>query len=227
MIGIDNLIKNAWQIQKKNLWTYAGIVILPLIVAFIVGIITGLTSIGGILAWPFGGGILMIILAIIFWAVSIFISMWGGAALLYAISREDAEIKIIDSFKSSLRLVFPYAWIGILIALAIGLGFILLIIPGLIFGIWFAFAPYIFFKEGIKGVDALKKSKELVKGNWWKVFGRGFVLSLITMLVGIVFGLIPFVGRFVASLFTTPFGIIYFYLMYKDLKTIKQPAQVV
>jgi len=48
-------------------------------------------------------------------------------------------------------------------------GFLLLIIPGIIFFIWFGFAPYVCIIEGIGSTSALKRSKQLVKGNWWYV----------------------------------------------------------
>ncbi|MFA4873572.1 MAG: hypothetical protein WC659_06645 [Patescibacteria group bacterium] len=80
-------------------------------------------------------------------------------------------------------------WFNVLlIALVVGLiqigGFILLIVPGLIFSIWFAFAIYyvILEKMGIK--ESLKKSKELTKGKFWGIAARIIFPSLIWSMFG-------------------------------------------
>ncbi len=46
----------------------------------------------------------------------------------------------------------------------------LLIIPGIIWGIFYAFTLYVVAIEGIGGRAALKRSKALVRGHWWEVF---------------------------------------------------------
>lgn len=61
--------------------------------------------------------------------------------------------------------------------------FLLLIVPGIIFWVYWIFAYCILYdqKAGIR--ESLKKSRLLVKGRWWKVFGY-FLLSV--LLVGFV-----------------------------------------
>ena len=51
---------------------------------------------------------------------------------------------------------------------------VMLIIPG----IWLAFAlvlrPYTLVLEKRKGIDALRQSKDYIKGYWWAVLGRTY-----------------------------------------------------
>ena len=96
-------------------------------------------------------------------------------------------------------------------------GFILFIIPGIIFAIWFCMSQYVFISEGIVGKKVLSRSKQLVSGNWWGVLGRSFIAGLIMMVIFWV----PFIGSIVNSFFTAPFFVIYVYLMYEDLKRLK------
>ncbi len=84
------------------------------------------------------------------------------------------------SFKEALKSAKENYWLylGFCIVMLIYLFglFILLIIPGLIFMIYWSLGSYVLFdKKHTRINEALKKSRQLVKGNWWKIFGY-FVL---------------------------------------------------
>lgn len=56
--------------------------------------------------------------------------------------------------------------------------FLLLIVPGIIFMVyWYVFA-YVVLDQGLTGMAALKKSREMIKGNWWRTFAI-FVIAII------------------------------------------------
>ncbi len=79
---------------------------------------------------------------------------------------------------------------GILSGIAIGIGFVLLIIPGLILmTIWSVGAPAIV-AEGRGPLEAFGRSYELVRGQTWTVFGVLVVVFLIMIAAFIVAGLI-------------------------------------
>ena len=80
----------------------------------------------------------------------------------------------------------------------LGFLFLLLIIPGIIFAIYWIFAAYVFFGEKKGILYSLRKSMEIVKGRWWRVFGYSILMILI--MVGI---------NIAASLITLPTTIIY------------------
>src|SRR5271165_380751 len=66
--------------------------------------------------------------------------------------------------------------VGIVAGIGIVIGFILVVIPGLILlTIWAVFAPVIVL-ERPPGLKALGRSRELVRGNGWQVFGVILVL---------------------------------------------------
>jgi hypothetical protein len=79
---------------------------------------------------------------------------------------------------------------GILAAIAIAIGFALIIVPGLILlTIWAVISPSIVVED--KGViEAFGRSRELVRGNGWPVFGAIVLAFLIVIAVGIVAGII-------------------------------------
>ena len=81
--------------------------------------------------------------------------------------------------------------VGILAGIGITIGFILIIIPGLILiTIWSVAAPVVVL-ERPGAVKALGRSRELVKGNGWQVFG---VIVVLVIGVGIVSAIIESIG---------------------------------
>lgn len=75
--------------------------------------------------------------------------------------------------------------------------------------------------DGTRGMRALKRSKELVAGNWWAVFGRLIIFGIISFFIGLTIGQIPLIGSLINMLFIMPLGIIYGYFIYEDLKAMK------
>ena len=73
---------------------------------------------------------------------------------------------------------------GIVAGIAIGIGFVLLIVPGLfLMTIWALAAPVVVIER--KGVmDALDRSRKLVRGHGWQVFAVIVVLLLINIVLG-------------------------------------------
>jgi hypothetical protein len=75
--------------------------------------------------------------------------------------------------------------VGIVVGVGVLIGFILLIIPGLILlTIWSVSAPVVVL-ERPGGLKALGRSRELVRGNGWRVFGVVFVFVLLVFVVGV------------------------------------------
>ncbi len=86
-----------------------------------------------------------------------------------------------------LRAVVPVLGSLILVALVAGIGiligFILLIVPGLILlTIWSVAAPVVVL-ERPPGLGALGRSRALVRGNGWQTFGVVFVLNVAVAIV--------------------------------------------
>jgi len=79
---------------------------------------------------------------------------------------------------------------GILAGIAIAIGFVLLIVPGLILlTIWSVIAPSIVVEH--RGIfDAFGRSRELVRGHGWQVFGAIVLAFLIVFAVGLVASII-------------------------------------
>lgn len=114
---------------------------------------------------------------------------------------------------------------GLLAGIAITIGFVLIIVPGLILiTIWSVIAPSIVVED--RGViEAFGRSRELVRGNGWNVFGAIVLAFLIVIAVSIVAGLIGSAlgdaGRVVlqaiANVITAPIAALVASILFFDL----------
>jgi len=102
--------------------------------------------------------------------------------------RRDSSVE--DLVRSTGPVILPLIGAGILAGLGIGIGFLLLIVPGLILlTIWSVIAPVIVVERtGV--IEAFGRSRELVRGNGWQVFGVIVVVFLIVIVVQTVLGAI-------------------------------------
>lgn len=104
--------------------------------------------------------------------------------------------------------------IGLLVAIAVVVGMILLVIPGIIAGVGLSMAYFIALdRPELEAPDVLKASWELVwkGGNFWKVFGFGLLAALLTLLGVLCFGF--------GVLFTTPMILVGQAMLYDELRS--------
>ena len=88
--------------------------------------------------------------------------------------------------QSASPVVVPLLVAGILAGIGIGIGLILLIVPGLfLLTIWAVIAPVIVI-ERRGALESFGRSRELVRGNGWQVFGVIVVLFLLQFIVSAV-----------------------------------------
>ena len=69
---------------------------------------------------------------------------------------------------------------SLLMALVVGLGFLLLIVPGVMLGVGLALAiPAVVLEPGTSASGALSRSWELTRGSRWRIFGLGVTLLVL------------------------------------------------
>ena len=224
LLGIGELLKISWSVIKNNIATLLGIVALYLVVA------TGIEYFS-------------VIFQFFALPVTIIISLTTGIALIFAINNilEGNPVDIKESYKTGFKKFFPYLWTIILVGLAAFGGLLLLIIPGIIFVVWFSLAGYVRIIEGTGSTAALKRSKQLVKGNWWYVLSASLVCGIVYGICiyipfGILFAIFKFGLKLPANLctpiFQIPAGLTMIastticVLMFRNLRDIKGASVV-
>jgi hypothetical protein len=212
--SISDLFGNSWELFKRRFWTLNCLYLLSvfLLIVFI-GVFLGISFLLSMF-FPEHRNVL-IAAGVLVGMIPGFTGMfWGFSAFIFAVTNEELGIK--DSLKQGWHRILSFMWIYNLTGFIITGGFLLLIVPGVIFLVWFAFAQFILASEGERGMNALLKSKEYVRGKWFDVFLRLFVIWIMSGCVGMV----PVIGPIVSLLFF-PFVMIFIYLVYQDLKEIK------
>lgn len=76
--------------------------------------------------------------------------------------------------------------LGVVTNIALGIGFVLLIIPGIFLAVIWSVAVAAFVAERHPGLEALGRSDELVKGHRWAVFGLLVILAVFQIAVAFV-----------------------------------------
>ncbi len=126
------------------------------------------------------------------------ISIASVVAIIYFAIRSQAAIFLLVKnnytgnelhyFKETKKLAIPYIILTVLTVVLIMLWALLLIIPGIIFSILYSLAVFAFFFEDRRGLEAIKRSRELIKGYFWPVVGRYLFLALIFWLFYVILG---------------------------------------
>ena len=145
-----------------------------------------------------------------------------------------ADLSVRETFERVFPVLNRIVIAGILLGIAIGIGFVLLIVPGLIvLTLWIFVIPAIVLEN--RGIgEAFGRSRELVRGNGWNVFGV-IVLTFVLLLgVSIALRLIlsplddwlaSLIQQIVANTLVTPFAVIVWTLAYYRLRALEGPAQ--
>jgi hypothetical protein len=151
---------------------------------------------------------------------------WLTGALVEAVAdirdgRKD--LSITETFDRVWPRVWPLLGASILAGLGIAAGLVLLIVPGLILLTWWALIPPAIVLEK-KGVfDSFGRSRELVRGNGWSVFGVLIITYLLTSVISgvirAIFTPLPdyvgtYVGDVIGGTIVAPFSALAITLMY-------------
>ncbi len=147
--------------------------------------------------------------------------------------RRDSSVgELVDA---TWPVVLPLIGAGLLSGIAIGIGMFLLVVPGLILlTIWAVIAPVIVVeRSGV--IAAFGRSRELVRGNGWQVFGVIFTVFVITAAVSLVLAVIGaaiakgvgmrIVANLISSTITAPIGALAAATIYFGLLSVKDELQ--
>lgn len=216
LASFGELFGAAWDIYKQKVLTLLGITLISVLL-FILSF--SVVALAGLLGKMMAGlkTLLMAAGGLGSLALGLFILSWTSAAYFRAISVPDSGA--MESLRRTKGIVWGYLLFLFLWGFLTMGGFFLLIIPGILFMVWFAFSPFIYLEEDAGGLGALMRSREYVKGYWWPAALR----LLGVWLLYTVISAIPFVGQ-VIGFILAPFLFIHMFVLYKDLKRVKGSA---
>ncbi len=109
------------------------------------------------------------------------VSFCAQGAFILAVANR--ELRVIDALSRSLQRLGSYVTLIVLMGVLIGMGATLLLIPGVIIGVLFLFAPFVLAAENVGVIAALSKSVQYVAGSWLQVFLRLAPVALMIILL--------------------------------------------
>jgi hypothetical protein len=216
-MSVGEIVSEAWALyraQWRHLIPLAGIfyVILSLLTLVLAALLSWL----GIVVGAF---------------VSIVGFFWLQGALVEAIAdvRDGrADLSISETFQRVRPRVPALIAAGLLAGLAIAVGLLLLIVPGVILLTWWCLISSVIVIEGARAGESFGRSRELVRGHGWTVFGVILVTILIVAIVGgilsaILTSVMPnwlggYISNVVVDSITAPFFALSITLMYFRLR---------
>jgi hypothetical protein len=221
-VTVGGVLGEAWGLYTKF---FTRFFLIALIVFLIVNLLDAL--LGALIG---SGSGVVFLLAAITTVVSLVGTFWLQGALVYAV--DDVRDGRIDSTIGELfERVQPYLGTlilaGILAGLGIAVGLVLLIVPGLILLTWWCLIVPVIVLEGKPVGESFSRSRELVRGHGWTVFG---VIIVSVLAVAIASGVIeavfsfltPFlqvlIGGTIANAVVDPFLAVALTLMYFQLR---------
>ncbi len=140
-----------------------------------------------------------------------------------------------DLIREGKKAYWRYIGFVIVVMLFMAGLFVLLIVPAIIFAVYWILSSYIYLGEKRRIGESLKKSRALIKGNWWRVAGYlvllviiGFLFALITsplttspeatdIVSSLVSLLLTISVDFITALVLVPVFILFFKNLYQEL----------
>ena len=202
--GMGEAIRFGWETMKENIWFFIPL----LIIAFLI------KSVPGAIA-EYAGSEFPVISTV----------LWlSGLLLGYVVDMGLVKISLqfcdgvkgkFDDLLSSFDILIPFIVASILYGLIIFGGFLLLVVPSIIWGIQFSLYPYFIVEKKLGPIEALKASSRATMGAKWDLF-----------LFGLLLGLINFAGMlvFLVGLFATiPTSMVAYAYVYRRLTGEPEP----
>ena len=152
----------------------------------LVGLPSTLSAVGQTMIWSTESttsGFLFVTLGSLLYFIGVFILQ--GTVVKAAVDGFNGKTtRLGDALGVGARMFFPLLGYGILAGLGIGLGFLLLIVPGVILSVlWSVAAPAIVIEK--RGVfESFQRSRDLTRGYRWNVFGLLVIYILLTWILG-------------------------------------------
>lgn len=190
--SVKGSIKRGWELWKANKWVLTLSTILILLV--------------GLIPNPTEGGMEKLFIELIVFVASTFVSMGYLKSLLMIERGEKVEFQ--DLFGHT-KYFGRYVVTSLLYGVLIGVGLILLLIPGIYLALKYSQAAMLVLDKDVRIGEAFTKSGMMTKGVKWKLVG--FYLSII------IVALLGFLALGVGVLITVPVASLAVVVVYRKL----------
>jgi hypothetical protein len=129
--------------------------------------------------------------------IAFLLSIPSGAAAVFCVGQvlTGRKADIVTCYSRAFGVLLPTAVVTVIVTVAlVASAILMLILIGIplffyLLVIWFFALPAVVI-EGRDGISALKRSRELTLGSWWRLFGIGVVFTLLAIAAAIPVGIV-------------------------------------
>lgn len=187
--GINDgaLIKYGWRHAKAKLGFFIGFALLgllimvsPFIASSILVSVLGESYVGIIMFLAFIAHIVLMVI----------VSIGFIKLTLHVVDKKPISMKLLVN---GWDVFFKFIGVMVLYVLIVSVGFILLVIPGVIWGLKYMWAPWLVVDKGLSPTEALRRSDEMTMGLKWDLLGFHYVTKAVNFLGAIAL----YIGLFV------------------------------
>lgn len=206
-MSAEQILKESWQIFRAN-WRYFGVIAaINLVLALVLSVsvtFLGVTSLISFAAYLVGGspqlsvGIFLAFLALLAALLAPLLTGASAVAAKAALGKK-APRDIGLPYRQALAAYKPLLAVTLATGVTVLVGFVLLVIPGLIALLLFAPALYLVIAEGGSPWSVLARSVELTKTHAVTLCFLLITLGLLSMIVGWILGGVPRIGDLLAG----------------------------
>jgi hypothetical protein len=217
-------IGEGWAIYKR-FWQH----LLPL--AFVTYLVISLIA----LVLTLVAGILGALASVVVAIAGIFLLQGALVEAVADVRDGRADLSLTETFGRVVPKLGSIVAAGLLAGIAIAIGLVLIVVPGLfLLTIWSVVVPVIVL-ESTGAMESFGRSRALVKGYGWTVFGVIVITFLINLAVKIVISIVlaglsddlrSYLSDVVANTLISPFIAATLTCMYFRLRALHQPADV-
>lgn len=183
MNPLSGVLDEAWQIYRAHA---RHLLTISFVIYVVTAIVAGLLALLGL----FGA-----LLGAIVEVVAAFLLQAALVKAVQDVRDGRADMSVSDTVSAAMPYIGPVALASILAGIAITIGLVLVIVPGLwLITIWAVIIPVIVIERS-GALDSFGRSRQLVRGHGWHVFGTlvlAFVILIVVdLILGIIFGALP------------------------------------
>jgi hypothetical protein len=216
-LDVGAVISKVWRIYVDQ----APVLMPAAAVVFVfTGIVAALLAASGSFAGVLLGELILIVAGMVFTAMVV--------ELVADVQDGRLDAKPGQLLRAASPVLGQLILVALVALVAILFGLFALIVPGLILiTVWSVFVPVIVL-ERPPGLSALGRSRELVRGNGWQVFGVLLILFVLIVVVSVVLEVLAasagsaagIVVRVVLGVLTQPFGALAAAVLYFELLAV-------
>lgn len=182
---VGSALNFGWETFKKRPWVFIGASVVIAVAYMMVSSVSSIidTGLGGTAENPtWAGGLFNL-------GFGTLISM--GVTAFYLAAHDDPETVQLSALWHP-RPFWKFLGASILVWITIGIGFMLLIVPGIIAAIFFMFTTFIVIDRGLGPIDAMKESMRIGRDCRWTLLGLLVLLAIIVVIgvLALVVGLV-------------------------------------